>query len=357
MGTSGSARVGVLTFHRCINYGSYWQARCLVQGLRGMGHTAELIDHDSSAVNRSEWRCALQPLLPEKVPADQSRLYGTKARAFHRALRRVPHSPRFPLDEPGSVTGYEAVVVGSDEVWNLRHPWYGGKPLFYGEGLKARRLVAYAASFGNQSAAEGLDRFWAEKLGAFDAISVRDENSREILHGATAQDAALVLDPCLLFPEPARSPASSSRVDVAVYGHSFPDWFATAIRNWADARRLRLVSIGYANRWADEQRIAEGPEQFAEIMSGAGAVVTNFFHGAVFALLNAKPLACVPSPYRYFKLTGLARKLGIEDRLLAGPAGEQAIGRLLREPPGGAVQNRIETLRQQSMNFLSHALG
>ena len=26
-----SARIGVLTFHRCINYGSYWQARCLVE--------------------------------------------------------------------------------------------------------------------------------------------------------------------------------------------------------------------------------------------------------------------------------------------------------------------------------------
>ena len=25
---------GVLTFHRCINYGSYWQARCLMEGLR-----------------------------------------------------------------------------------------------------------------------------------------------------------------------------------------------------------------------------------------------------------------------------------------------------------------------------------
>ena len=25
--------IGVLTFHRCINYGSYWQARCLAEGL------------------------------------------------------------------------------------------------------------------------------------------------------------------------------------------------------------------------------------------------------------------------------------------------------------------------------------
>ena len=31
-------KVGVLTFHRCINFGSYWQARCLVEGLRSRGH-------------------------------------------------------------------------------------------------------------------------------------------------------------------------------------------------------------------------------------------------------------------------------------------------------------------------------
>src|SRR3546814_5805670 len=57
-------KIGVLTFHRCINYGSYWQARCLVEGLRQRGHDAVLLDHDSPLVNRAEWRCALQPLLP-----------------------------------------------------------------------------------------------------------------------------------------------------------------------------------------------------------------------------------------------------------------------------------------------------
>ena len=52
-------KIGVLTFHRCINYGSYWQARCLVEGLRARGHDAVLLDHDSPQVNRAEWRCAL----------------------------------------------------------------------------------------------------------------------------------------------------------------------------------------------------------------------------------------------------------------------------------------------------------
>ena len=47
-------RIGVLTFHRCINYGSYWQARCLTEGLRRRGHDAGLLDHRSARVNRAE---------------------------------------------------------------------------------------------------------------------------------------------------------------------------------------------------------------------------------------------------------------------------------------------------------------
>ena len=37
-----SPKVGVLTFHRSINYGSYWQARCLVEGLAKRGLDAEI---------------------------------------------------------------------------------------------------------------------------------------------------------------------------------------------------------------------------------------------------------------------------------------------------------------------------
>jgi hypothetical protein len=52
-------KIGILTFHRCINYGSYWQARCLVEGLRARGHHAAILDHDSRRINIAEWKCAL----------------------------------------------------------------------------------------------------------------------------------------------------------------------------------------------------------------------------------------------------------------------------------------------------------
>ena len=85
-------RVGVLTFHRCINYGSYWQARCLVEGLRARGHDAVLLDHHDDAVARAEWRCAFQPSLPERSRIEDLPRYKEKGRKFLAAFDALPQS-------------------------------------------------------------------------------------------------------------------------------------------------------------------------------------------------------------------------------------------------------------------------
>lgn len=126
-------KIGILTFHRCINYGSYWQARCLVEGLRSIGHDVVLLEHVSRKVNRAEWRCALQPIIPAPAGRSDRRLYREKTRRFFQAFEAFPLSRPFSLESPGELEPYDAIVVGSDEVWNLWHRWYGGHSLFYGE--------------------------------------------------------------------------------------------------------------------------------------------------------------------------------------------------------------------------------
>jgi hypothetical protein len=199
-------KTGVLTFHRCINYGSYWQARCLTEGLRARGHDAVLLDHVSATVNRAEWRCGFQPTLPTPVPASDRPQYREKMRRFFEAFEGLPLSAPFPLDDPSRLEELDAVVVGSDEVWNLSHPWYGGKPLFWGEGLRARKLISYAASFGCYGWQWGLEPQWVERLRRFDAIAVRDVNSVTHIREALDVEPALTLDPCLQFPLPPEGP-------------------------------------------------------------------------------------------------------------------------------------------------------
>src|SRR3954471_7987777 len=103
------SKIGVLTFHRCVNYGSYWQARRLVEGLRARGCDAELLDHRSRRVDRAEWRCALSPHLPVSTPTADRRLYARKARAFFDAFDTLPLSAPFALEDPAGMDRYDLI--------------------------------------------------------------------------------------------------------------------------------------------------------------------------------------------------------------------------------------------------------
>ena len=348
-------KIGVLTFHRCINYGSYWQARCLVEHLRTRGFEAELLDFHSSRAHFAEMKCALQPTLPTATPPGDRVFYRRKIEKFEAAFAELPLSPRFDLDAPDAMQEYDAIVIGSDEVWNLSHPWFGNKPLFYGESARTRKLVAYAASFGNWRGE--LPELWAARLRRFDAIAVRDDNSQAIVQRALGNAPDLVLDPCLAFGEHIISCGEvPSGEYLAVYGHNFSEHLAQRVRAVAAARDLPLISIGYRNAWADEQWLEVGPHQFAALMRNAAGVATNFFHGCVFALLNAKPLACEVTDYRSVKISDLLAKLGAQSHLTGAQTSDATFDELLRTPLELAVTQRIVELRAQSAAWLAEAL-
>jgi hypothetical protein len=119
---------------------------------------------------------------------------------------------------------------------------------------------------------------------------------------------------------------------------------------------LPLVSIGYRNDWADEQRIDAGPLDFARLIAGAAAVATNFFHGCVFALLNGRPFACATQPYRSNKVRDLMDAVGDRGRLFEAADGDD-IGASLSRPVSEGVAQRISELRGGSEQFLFHALA
>lgn len=351
-------KIGILTFHKCINYGSYWQAKCLVEGLRARGFDAELLDHHCDGVSWAEARCAFQPMLPQRSSRADFRAYASKARRFVDAIGQLPLSKPFSLHEPEAVSGYDAILVGSDEVWNLSHPWYGGKPIFYGVGLEATPLLSYAASFGSYSCHWGIHDYWAEQLKRFDSLSVRDENSYWLVRGSTGREPQMVLDPCLQFHSIAKAAAPADTEPYAViYGHGFSEALAVEARRWSSANKVKLVSIGYRNAFADEQKIDAGPTEFASLIAGARAVITNYFHGCVFALLNGKPFAAASTEYRQNKLRGLLGLVRAPYRLVDKDTPARELQRLLSTPPQPHVVDSLSEYRERSDAYLHAALS
>lgn len=349
-------KIGILTFHRCINYGSYWQARCLAEGLQSAGHHVEILDHHSSIINLKEWKCAYRPTLPAPSREADYPLYRLKMEKFFEAFASLPLSPRFSLYHPQQMNRYDVAVVGSDEVWNLLHPWYGNFPLFYGEGLRAERVISYAASFGNYPAIWGLSEEWSRRLNNFDSISVRDENSWWLVKNATGQECPIVLDPCLQFDiKVPRANVAKEEKYIAVYGHNFTVDFVQQAKSAAARKNLPLISIGYYNNWTDDNIIDAGPVEFAQFISAAAGVLTNFFHGCVFSLRFQKPFACEASNYRSNKVQGLMTLLdGMHHFFNAGE--NDFIEKTLSKPITQRLLQNIEKLSRQSQEFLAESL-
>lgn len=352
-------KIGVLTLHRCINYGSYWQTRCLQEGLAAAGHDVVVLDHHDARIDRTEWRCALRPTPPAPGATGDARRYARKCRRFHDALSELPLSAPFALDQ-GPPAGLDAIVVGSDEVWNLHHPWYAGQPLFFGQPRVAPHYVAYAASFGHWPASGAeLPARYAQWLQGIEYISVRDPSSARIVAGATGRAPALVLDPCLQFTHPtafaqSADGAPDGEPHIAVYGHNFSPAFVDAMRRCARQRGARLLSIGYRNDWADDQWLEAGPKDFLHAMASSRGVATNFFHGCVFALRFGRPLACEMTPYRSVKLQGLVQMLEIGPHLLTPAQGGRPPDPL--RAPGQRTQALLTVLRTRSSRFLAAGL-
>jgi hypothetical protein len=265
----------------------------------------------------------------------------------------------FPLERPSDADPCDVAVIGSDEVWNLYHPWYGRSDVFFGEGLPAGRLVSYAASFGSYPSNYGLGQPWAEWLSRFSAISVRDTNSRSLVKEAVNAEPEIVLDPCLQFPaQPEeRSIPFGTEPYAAVYGHNFSDHFIRSVRRWARARGIRLISIGYRNNWTHRQWLSADPHDFANAIRRAAAVVTNFFHGCVFALRYLRPFVCEAGEYRRNKLRGLMAEVESTERLVdERTPGEHFFDRL-DSPLDDRVPASLLRLRGRSDAFLDRALA
>ena len=166
-----------------------------------------------------------------------------------------------------------------------------------------------------------------------------------------------MLDPCLLFPAPALQNVSSKTTYALVYGYDFPDWLKRLARRWSYAAGVRLVSVGYSNDFAHEQRIDEGPLEFARLVSGASAIITNFFHGCVFSLMFGKPWVTAPSDYRSIKIPDLAAKLGTEHRLVDSGTQDNHFAELMDTPLQPRVEARVIELRASSGAYLDAALA
>lgn len=244
--------------------------------------------------------------------------------------KHVPHTrDRFsPEDLAVRPPEADAYIAGSDQIW-------GGvsTTTFLGFGRGNALRIAYAAS----TAWGSRDEEWLararEMLPRFDAVSVREPEGVEVCVRAGRADAVHVADPTLLLEkedylrivreEGADSPFPRKTVlayFLNVKKKEQLPWAAVLELARERAAELKIVPLQGAELAIPEEYVfTPSPAQWLNAYDKADCVLTNSFHGTVFAVIMRKPFLVVlqkgKTAVENCRFFSLLKKLGLEARI------------------------------------------
>ena len=346
-------RIGILTYHDEVNYGSLLQAYAMQTALSDLGHQVLIIDRWFQPKQERIYgilhvrsvRAWIKWLLKISWGTGTWSLFlrQWRSRRFIRKyLRLTPYSFHDCKNAPKDL-GVDLLTVGSDQVW---HPQAQPQVYLLNE-LKQVPGIAYAASFGSNVIPSNKEQLFLEGFRNFKAIGIREKEGVAMAHLLGATEAVHVVDPTILVnPERWREfiggPIRKSRKKhIACYflAEDFLE-LAEKLGRWAKKNNVVVdlfvqdFSIPFSrfrpcgNKWLKywkcrlclpiNFRYAAGPVEFVRKIASADCVFTNSFHALMFSMIFKRNVRIV-KPTASIRRGMAARMQEFSGTIIMGP--------------------------------------
>lgn len=367
------------------NYGTSLVGYALIKKLQQLGYDVEVINYVKQPTLKEKIVIGLNQLRVGGIkmfisrythkPNNPNYLEGVKVRT--KAVEAYKRSKLLPLfrDYVGfeSLTSgssnYDAVVVGSDQVWlplGLKTKFFN--LLFVDENV---RKVAYASSFGVSEIPDFQKKETGRYLDRFYRISVRENKGKEIVEALSHQTATVVADPTMLLDrnewsdEIQNSKADTSTPYIFCYFLGPNSEARKAANALKEKTGLKIITIRHMDEFvADDEKFGDeapydvNPEDFVKYIKDASYVLTDSFHCTAFSIQFQKKFLTF---YRFAVGAKGGRNSRIDSlfNVLGVPRSHIYQGDITKvDAPidWNAVDKRLCSFREESVKFLNSAL-
>ena len=348
-------KVGILTFHNGINHGGFFQAFSTYSFLKANNYDVEIINYKNKRHWLAEYKAFLFWSWILKINPKILFLNIRKIRSFKKDQKQMRMS-KFTTNVSDISLDYDAIVVGSDIVWNYEWAFLGKDPIYFGHGLNTNKLVSYAPSFGPIDCKNTtIPNYVKTGLENFSHLSVRDENSKCLVKTAIDKDVKVVLDPVFLYDTVGmENDIIYNKPFILIYAFQLRDSDILQIKDFAKKNNLKTVAVGYSQPWCDDNLITLGPFDWISYFSKASYILTSTFHGTLFSLKYKKNFITSNNVSISNKVKTILSKIGLLDRLTDG---DLNFGKLYSsEIDYDLVSDKLDPLIKESKNYLLGAL-
>lgn len=289
--------VGILTFHRALNYGAVLQAYALQQCLNSLGIENKIIDYRCSYIENFYKPIKLSHIKnPSSLARDVIYLKGNrKKRAkFNKFCNDylLKSDPVYKHEDLKVLNkDYSSFITGSDQVWN--NVWSGFDRSYFLDFADNQKKNSYAASFGFEEIPPDLKNEYKLLLSDFNKLSVREKSGQRIINEALNRNSVVSIDPsCLLSADTWNNIAEKPKEKdyVLLYTLEKSAKLESLAKELAKKHNTKVIYI------IDSVRKKKGydckgflsPLEFVGLFSNAKIVVTNSFHGLMFSTILKK---------------------------------------------------------------------
>ena len=348
-------RVGILTASRTNNNGTDLQCAAMYKLFTRAGAQAEVIDYACTKLDRS--RKLLLKFSPSQIIRLPWQIFQNISRKHFRK-RSFVKSPSTYYPDTLKLDRYDAVVVGSDQIWNLKIT--GGDVNFFLPPHTGNiRRYSYAASLGKTDISDWEDKYGlSQLLKGFSGVSTREASGVEALR-AIGVEAREDLDPilCMTNDEWAQlaKPVTRKKKYVLIYIVEKCPEAIEAAKAYAKRNGCKIIRVGNINKPLRGIRTRSflSVGKWIGLMRGAQVVFTNSYHGLSTAIaLNTNfRLFSLVDPKHNTRSLCLLKKLGLEQYAWLSDE-----CRSDGTPEWTRTEQTLALLRERSMEYIQSML-
>lgn len=195
-------KIGILTFHKVINYGALLQAYALNKKIRALGFECEDIDYTSKEIADFYNPFKLKRISDLKDLILHVMTWPWKIRTSRKFSQFVKENiPLSEINYDNNISDaqgtYDILIAGSDQVWNYSLTGADSNYMLAFDD-KAKK-ISYAGSFGKTVLSTTESEDAAKYLRLFSHISVREASGKELVDKILkCNQTRIVLDPVFL---------------------------------------------------------------------------------------------------------------------------------------------------------------
>lgn len=362
-------KVGIISIHYGVNFGSALQAIALSQYLK-QNFEFECVDVINYIPKRFKRINRLKNISGYGAKyfmhglIRMSRFEKTNKKYISYLKENTSVSkPIYSMEKAKTEFGdYDYLIAGSDQIWNSEYNQGIDAMYYLGFASENTTKIAYAASCGKE---EYSNEDWnkiCKLLEGFSAISLREKSSAKIMDEHGIQNCKFVLDPTFLF-----SRAQWKNYEKEVVGCPekylliyFLDTRGEDIvklaKKIAVAKGLHTVLIRPVYSKIDygvDLVVSDAtPDKYIWLFRHASFVVTNSFHGVSFSINMERQFVALKRDKYNSRLDNIMNVMGLADRFVT----TKEDGLIESDINYSKVNEKKSALLKSSKEFLQSAL-